>query len=84
MAYAVSGGKTTFFSTPDGTPLFTVDGYVHRLTNRYIITEMVRYAGETVDAAYSVYGVYTLDGAQVAPLGLSDRALYEQGYVTDD
>lgn len=84
VAYAVSGGKTTFFSTPDGAPLFTVDGYVHRLTNRYIITEAVRYAGETVDAAYSVYGVYTLDGAQVAPLGLSDWALYEQGYVTDD
>lgn len=83
VAYAVSEGRTAFFSVPEGVQLFAVDGYVHQITNRYILTEGVRYAGATADAAYTVYGVYTLDGKQVEPLGLTETALYERGYVAD-
>ena len=83
LAYASRAGETTFYSLADGRALFTVEGCFSALTNRYLITEAYRYAAPTVDAAYTVYAVYRLDGTPVAPMGLSDAELYAQGFVTD-
>ena len=82
-AYAVRNGDTTFFADAQGEACFTVEGSVRCITNRYIITEGYRYSGDTVDGAYTVYGVYTLAGECVRPLGLSSRELYAEGYLTN-
>jgi hypothetical protein len=82
-AYAVKNGDTAFFADAGSEVSFTVSGRVRCITNRYIITEDYRYSGETVDGAYTVYGVYTLGGECVRPLGLSSWELYTEGYLTN-
>ena len=83
VAYAVKDGSTEFFMLENGEPLFTVRGSVYGITNKYIITETTRYPQPTVDAAYQVYGVYTLDGTLVEDLGLEHDELSRKGYITD-
>lgn len=82
-AYAARDGKTEFFSLTDGEALFTLDGTAFCITNRYIVTQAWRYAAPTADAACAVYGVYMLEGECVEAPGLTDRELYEKGYLTD-
>ena len=83
VALTLPGGETVFFSLPDGGELFAVEGMVHCITNKYIITEEIRYSGETADATYSVYGVYTHEGTLVESPGLSADELYLMGYVQE-
>lgn len=76
VAYTDKGEATEFFTLGNGEKLFAVNGSVRCITNKYIITETTRYSGPTVDAAYSAYGVYTLDGTLVESLGLQQEELY--------
>lgn len=78
-----SGGKTSFIVPESGETLFTLDGYLSCVTNRYIITKDYRYGGENVDSVYTVYGVYALDGSAVVPLGASEDGIYLAGYIED-
>ena len=74
---------TVFLSTPEGEELFRVKGYIHCITNRYIITEQYRYSAPTVDSAYSVYLVYDHHGNLVDETEYEHDGLYWAGYITD-
>ncbi len=80
---AEDNNYTVFRSTPDGEELFRVKGYLHCITNKYIITEQYRYSAPTVDSAYTVYLVYDLRGNLVDEKEYDHNGLYWAGYITD-
>ena len=74
---------TKIFRLEDGEELFSIPGIVEYLTkdNRYIISETTRYSAQTVDSAYSVYGVYDFEGNEILEMGQNWQTLVKLGYV---
>ncbi len=72
---------TDFYNMDTGAFLFQLEGVFSTITHRVIITEATGYSFPSVDAAYTVYAVYALDGTQLEAMGLRRDELYEKGYL---
>ncbi len=82
-AFAYDFRSSEIFDIESGEKLLAVPGVFYALTKdgKDIIVYETRYAVPTVDAAYSVYGVYDFDGNELVPVGADWSDLYERGYV---
>ncbi len=81
--YDQNNTVSTFHIYDTGETLFTLEGNVTMVTNKYIIMETYGYSFPSVDAAYTHYGVYNLDGTLVEEMGLSKVDMYDKGYAED-
>jgi len=62
---------------------FKLPGFLSGVTKnkQYIIMEDTRYSGQTVDAAYSVYGVFDFEGNEILPIGKTGQEMVNLGYM---